>query len=659
MKSRLWIAAMLAGVPLAVQAQDRPDTVRLRDLVVTATRLETPIGAAPGSVTVVSGAAMRESGHRFLVDALRAVPGLAFVQSAGPGALTSLFIRGGEADYVQVLVDGVQVNDPGGAFDWAHLRTEDVDRIEIVRGPASVLYGSDAVSGVVQIFTRAGGPPRLDVGATTARGDRRGTMAGESFDTHALDAALTGRSALPFGRDAILRYGLSAAHATSTGLFAFNSDYDNTNISGRVRLEGLRADVSVTGRAMDTEYHYPTDGGGTVVDRNQFADGATRTLGVDAGLDLANAVELRVLATLHRSESRTDDPPDSAADGRFRSTADQLRRAIDARANIGLPHRTVITLGAEREWQEAQTAFESAGGGFDFSDETDEERANTGWYAQVHGTPFNALSITIGGRLDDNDAFGTFHTGRAALSWHPLPHARLHASVGTAFKEPTFFENFATGFARGNPDLEPERARSWEAGAEYVLRGVLTLGATWFDQRLRNLIQYTFTTPDPESPNYHNVGAARARGAELTAAAEVGGLHATAAYTYTSTRVSDDGFGEDPAFEAGRPMLRRPAHQASITAALRLTPALDARLAARWVGERTDLDFTDPARFSGVRTTLEEYTLLDAAIAYAMLRGIDLTAGVRNLLDTDYEEVFNFPTPGRVFHVGVRAGVGL
>src|SRR5690606_6167588 len=124
---------------------------------------------------------------------------------------------------------------------------------------------------------------------------------------------------------------------------------------------------------------------------------------------------------------------------------------------------------------------------------TDEERANTGVYVQLHGSPIRSLSLTLGGRIDDNDAFGTFSTGRAALSWLPAHGLRVHAAFGTAFKEPTFFENFATGFARGNPDLEPEHARSGEAGVEVTaLKGLLSLGATWFDQRFRNLIQYTF-----------------------------------------------------------------------------------------------------------------------------------------------------------------------
>lgn len=665
MKRYLFIsAAAAAALPVPTAAQERPDTVRLREVVVTATRLETSIADAPGGITVLSGESMRDSGHRFLVDVLRTVPGVAVAQGAGPGALTALFMRGGESNYVQVLVDGIQINDPGGSFDWAHLRTEDIERVEIARGPASVLYGSDAVSGVVQIFTRAGGAPRIEAGMTGARGGKQETGASGSFDTRSFDASLTGRTALRVAGRTTLRYGVSGAHAASTGLFAFNSDYDNTSAAGRLQLEDERGDVALTARLTDHEHHYPTSGSGAVVDRNQAGTGGSRSFGVDAGYRMAAPIELRVVAAFHDTDARTDDPPDDAEVDDFWSTTDQLRRSIDGRINISVHRSSVLTLGAEREWQEAQTAFESVSEFGTFTEETDEARTNTGWYAQLHGTPVRNVSLTIGGRIDDNEKFGTFRTGRAAASWRVIPALRLHASIGTAFKEPTFFENFATGFSRGDPDLEPEQARSTEAGAEYVaFRGGLVLGASWFDQRFRNLIQYTFNTPTPEDPNYYNVGAARARGLELSAAVRIRTLTASASYTHTSTRVTDDGFGEDMTFQDGRRLLRRPAHQANVNASLRLTSAITALLNTHYTGDRDDLDFTDPAQFNGIRTTLDEYAVVDAGVVYSIVRGsgptVDISAGVRNVFDREYQEIYNFPTPGRVLYLGFRAGVGL
>ena len=681
------VAAVLAGIlfPATASAQVKPerspakqdtvhtapdtahakqDTLRLRELVVTATRLETSIADAPGSITVLTGESLRSSGTRFLSDALRGVPGVALAQSAGPGALTSLFIRGGESDYVQVLIDGVQVNDPGGSFDWAHMRTEDIERVEIVRGPASVLYGSDAVSGVIQIFTRAGTAPRIEAGISGSRGDKRGTDPTGSYDTHTFDTALTGRTAIASTGDAAIAYGISASRTASTGLFSFNSDYDNTLLAGRMKLETNRGDVALTTRFTGNEYHYPTSGSGEIVDRNQFSTGTTRSFGADAGYRIADPVELRILTTLHDTDSRTEDPPDPEGGDTYWSTTDQRRTALDARVNIDLPHTSVLTIGAEREWQEARTASESISEFGTFADDTHDERTNTGWYAQVHGAPFDRMSLTLGGRIDDNQEFGVFRTGRAALSWRPVTALRLHASLGTAFKEPTFYENFATAYSRGNPDLEPEQARSRDIGAELVaLSGRLSIGATWFDQRFRNLIQYTFDTPTPDDPNYFNIGAARARGVELSATASVRSLTASATYTHTSTRVTDDGFGEDLAFQEGRQMLRRPAHQAALNASLKISTSLTAQLDARHVGSRDDLDFTDPQQWSGIRTTLDPYTLVNTGIVYRLPRriggDIDLSAGVRNLFDREYEEIYNFATPGRVIHLGIRAGLGL
>jgi vitamin B12 transporter len=653
------VAALLAVAPTDLTAQEQPDTFRLRELVVTATRLPTPVAEAPGSITVVTGAQMRERGQRFVADALRSVPGVSVTHSAGPGSLTAVFLRGGESDYVQVLVDGVQVNDPGGSFDWSHLRADDIERIEIVRGPASVLYGSDAVAGVVQVFTRSGGAPRLETGLSSARGAKRGAADRGDFDTHALDASLTG--ATTAGGVAI-QYGASVVHARSNGLFAYNSDYRNTAGGIRARLMHERGDIAFTTRFTDRIYHYPTSGSGAVIDPNQFALGDTRSFGLDAGVRLLPALELRALAALHAASTRSDDPADDASDGTFWSTADQQRRSIDARLNLTLPYTAVLTVGAEREWQEAQTAYESTSEFGTFTDETDDARTAMGWYVQLHGTPLRRIAVTVGGRVDDSETFGTFHTGRAALSVQPTKSSRVHIAAGTAFKEPTFFENFATGFTRGNAALQPEQSRSVEAGVEQSFgSGALTLSGTAFQQRFRNLIQYT-AAPAPDEPNYHNVGAARARGAEVGLVTSHAATTMSVSYTYTSTRVTDAGLGEDVAFRAGSRLLRRPEHTGVIDITARITPDARALIGARFVGQREDLDFTDPAEWAGIRTTLAGYTVVDAGVVWTLRLGgsaVDLNAGVRNVLDADYHEIYNFPTAGRVVHVGIRAGVAL
>src|SRR5690606_38468916 len=155
----------------------------------------------------------------------------------------------------------------------------------------------------------------------------------------------------------------------------------------------------------------------------QFATGIARSIGGDAGVRLSDRIEVRLLATAHERESRTENPPDTDTDGNAWNTARQLRQSVDGRVNIGLPRAFTLTAGVEREWQEGQTAFRSESDFGLFEDQTDDERANTGWYAQLHGTPISALSITVGGRIDDHETFGTFRTGRLTATWHPVSAA--------------------------------------------------------------------------------------------------------------------------------------------------------------------------------------------------------------------------------------------
>jgi vitamin B12 transporter len=452
---------------------------------------------------------------------------------------------------------------------------------------------------------------------------------------------------------------------SSNGVYELNNEYDNTRVSGRVQLATPRSDLALTARHTDHRYHYPTSGSGAIVDPNQFAMGNALSLAADGGLRLRPALELRVLATSHTDDGRTEDPSDGVQDvSSFWSTATQQRRRIDGRVNAFLPAALVLTAGVDREWQTAVTALESVSSFGTYTAESDEARRNTGFYGQLHGSPLRGFAATVGGRVDDNQEFGTFRTARAAVSWMPAAGARVHGAMGTAFKEPTFFETFAKGFTRGNPDLQPERARSWEAGAEYALAGgTVTLTGAWFDQRFRNLIQYTAAPPTPQAPNYFNVGHARASGAELGAHGEMSSVSLRASYTLTRTRVLDEGFGTDVAFQQAQRLLRRPTHQAHSSLAVAVTPTVRALLDVRHVGERDDLDFTDPARWAGSRVVLPGYTLVDVGSSYTvpMRRGsrAELTLRIRNLFDQQYQEIYNFATPGRVLQLGVRVGTGL
>jgi vitamin B12 transporter len=208
--------APLSPHPAALNAQETRDTASLPEIVVTATRYPVAPDSVAATVTVLRGDDLRAQGIHFVGDALRQVPGAHLVQGGPYGAAASLFVRGGESDYVKVLVDGVAVNQPGGFYDFASLTTDNVERIEVLRGPGSVLYGSDAIAGVIQIVTRQG-DDGLRLGATGEAG---------SFGSARWEASVLG------GADA-LGWSASVSRITSEGTYEFNNDYRNTVASGR------------------------------------------------------------------------------------------------------------------------------------------------------------------------------------------------------------------------------------------------------------------------------------------------------------------------------------------------------------------------------------------------------------------------------------------
>ncbi len=623
--------ALLLIAALVVQ-----DTVVLKPVVVTATRVPTPVDAVTAAVTLISGASLRARGVRTVADALRETLGAAVVQTAGAGSQTSLFLRGGESDYVKVLLDGVPLNQPGGAYNFAHLTTDDVERIEIVRGPVSVLYGSDAVAGVIQIFTRTGlGMPRVEAEAE-----------GGSY-------AATRAAATVTGGGARFAYSLGASRFASDGLFPVNSDYRNSVVSARVRLApDARTDAAVTVRAGDAVTHYPTDGAGRIVDENQVATDRGPAVSLDLGRRLSDRLELRALLGLNESDSRVDNPPDGPSDSTDIHSRDRVRRrSLEVRANWRPRATAILTGGVAVEHARLRSTFACRTGFGDCSSEPlDKTRPTHAYFVQALTGIGRPVSLNLGGRLEVNGQFGTFATWRTGAAWRLDEATRLRASLGTGFKEPTFYESYATGFVIGNPDLRPERTFSWEGGLEHTVPGTdLSIAVTYFDQRFRDLIVYDFH----RTPNYVNVADARATGAEVQLAyVLLRGVSASVSYTYLETRVLDG--GGDPSFERGKRLLRRPANAAGVELAYR--PAGrggSASLGVRFVGDRDDLDFAAPT-YPYPRITVHPYTRVHAGLEYPVRWGLTLEVRAENLLDDRGREIANFPVQGRALFFGGR-----
>jgi len=630
---------LLAALPGLLAAQDS-----LPATVITATRLPTPINAQTAAVTVLDAQQLRAEGVTHVGDALRRVPGIAMARSSGIGSQHTVFMRGGQGNYVRVLVDGVAINEPGGTLDLGRLTLDDVERIEVVRGPASVLYGSEAVTGVIQIITRRG------AGMTRLRSE----LGGGSFGT--VRGSLGASGAL--GR---LGWTLQGDRHAMDGVLAFNNAYRNDGISGALDLAAdAKTDIRLTGRFNNSMYQYPTGSAGTLVDRN-----AERTENrVLAGLDVARRwterVESRAQYTWMDLLPRTNDGPDTPSDtlgfyGYFARGAVK-RRMADARTTLRVGDAQFITLGAEwaRDQERSTSVSQSQFG--DFPDTLRAARENTALYAQALGER-GRLSYTVGARLDENSAFGSFRTARVGAGWRLSEGLRLRTSAGTAFKAPNFFENFAGGFTVGNPDLRPEESRSADLGIDATLATGVRVSVTGFAQRFRNLIQYNGAVPFG-SPNYENIVAANAGGVEAEVTLpSIGGIEAQLGHTWTSTRVAQSGFDTTASatFVQGGKLLRRPTNVTTLQLRRAVGTVGNVSAVVVRTGEREDRDF---AAFPARVVVLGGFTTVDLAADLRLPGRFGETGRLvlraDNVTDVQFTQIQGFQSPGRILYAGLR-----
>ena len=633
----------VALLVLAFTLQQPQDTVVLKPVVVTATRVPVAADLVASAVTVLRGADLVAQGIRTVADALQTVPGAHIVETGSYGGQTSLFVRGGESDYVKVLLDGVPLNDAGGGIDLAHLTTDNIDRIEVVRGPVSVLYGSDAVTGVVQIFTRAG----QNGGAVRAGAELHGGTYGSAQAALDIEGATGGVGGVG--------YSARVSRFSADGLYPFNNYYRNSVASARLRYHpDGKTDASLTYHYGDDIYHFPTNGQGQPVDSNQRAAQRGPMLSLSAERALSGNLDARIGAAVREARAFYNDehPP---AQGSFWSR-DYVRRATaNALLTWRAPAIVTVTGGIEYEdeRQLGKSDFSASFG--NFPDSIRVHRNTTGYFTQALIVAGRA-ALTLGGRLDDNSQFGTHATYRGGVVYRLEERTRLRISAGTGFKEPTFFENFAHGFVQGNPNLDPERSRSWEAGFEHRRRRT-SLSVTYFDQRFRDLIEYD-GAPPPNQPNYFNVGGASANGVEATVEANVAtAVVFSVSYTYLHTKVLQSGTPTDPdgLFVPGKSLIRRPAHTVAPQLAATIGDRARVTLGARWVGSRDDLDFNRPV--GQRRVTLNAYSRVNVAAEYD-LRRIVLTGNLENAFNDQAQEIAGFRPRGRTVMIGGRVTVG-
>lgn len=623
------------------------DTTKLQTVVVSASKVPRPANSLTQPVTVLFGEDLRARGVTRVSDALREVPGAMLVPSGSYGAVTSLFLRGGESRYTKVLIDGVPVNSSGGFFDFSHLTTDNIDRIEVVRGPASVLYGADAVTGIVQVFTRKGsGEARASLGA------RGGTY--RSFD---IDADASGDNTLG-------QFSVGAARHSTDGILPFNNQYRNGTLSSALTLgHGSEGDVRVSARYTAAEFHYPTDFSGQPVDSNSYRTQHRLTVGIDAGRNLADYAQARLLAGTNEVSDLTEDIAtpfggSTPAHSAFRSRG--YRRNAEGRLSFFLPANATVTVGANYEREHEASSHESGpvGGTTSQTDSFDASRHNMAYYSELLGSPDNRFSYTLSGRVDDNSDYHRFATYRIGGNAGIFPAVRLRASLSTAFNAPAFNQLRPTLYTVGSPDLRPERIRSAELGLmTSSWADPIRLSAMYFTQRFSNLIQYVNGGPPSYKGSYANLTGASSNGYEAELAlSPLRNWRGSASYTIVNPRVTEIPPGYQGGDNVGDALIRRPSHSGSLVASYSRSASVGVGVALSFVGKRADTDFS---QYPYTRVTLPAYAKLDISaelpIAMRSRGGLTLNARVENALNKRYEDVLHFAAPGRTVLIGARA----
>jgi vitamin B12 transporter len=614
----------LSAAPALVQSTYAAEA-EIQEVLVSASLIPIAASRSANAITVIDSGQLKLRAALSVSDLLRDVPGLAVSRSGVQGSQTQIRARGSEANHLLVLIDGVEANDPSQSdeLNWGTLAADDIERIEVIRGPQSSMRGSDAMAGVVNIVTR---------GAEQPFSAKFYTEAG-SFSTQR-----NGFSVGATQGDFTVRLGVSDIETDGDNISRTGDEkdgYENTSINlkaGYAASESLS--LSLSARQSDGMNEFDADGDwdGLVEDRDRVSEFRNSTVGLQANYA---SVDGRWQHKLLLAKSKHDN--EAFADGEkgneTASTKDQYQYIGSMFWNDGTQRISIL---AEREQEDFQQRGPITSWGADPNQ--DRERDTDSFAVEYRTDISDSLSLALSSRYDDNSEFDSANTHRVEAVYQLDDSMRLRAAYGTAVKNPTFSERFGTytNFV-GNPNLEPEESTSWEAGIDQQL-GELNLSATLFDSTLENEINgfadagnYLYTAENME-------GTSHREGVELTVSSQMNDdIAISAAYTYTDSVAPDsDGVLIDE--------IRRARHAANVNLVWLVKDNLTINANAQHNGKQTDIG----------DVTLDAFTLVNLNASYRASDKLDIYLRLDNLLDEDYEEVFGYQTLGFGASLGVR-----
>ncbi|MBL8642693.1 MAG: TonB-dependent receptor [Rhodospirillaceae bacterium] len=639
--NRYSVFLLCAAAPFSALANDAPPGSLgsgIEDIVVTATRAPQALYKVGSSVTVLNADAIKASQSVVISDLITQTPGVAYSRNGGVGGVTALRIRGAETDQTVVIIDGVKLNDPstaGGGYNFANLLAGDVERIEILRGAQSTLWGSQAIGGVVSIQTAT--PTKTRESDVDVEGGSRETMYLRGASGGKTDRAV---------------WRLAGSYYTTDGISAFangaeDDSYENTGLSGRV-LFNVADNVAFDVRAVYSDGKTEFDGFPAPL----FAFADTREYGTVkeftgyAGLnaDLFDGRLKNRIGYAYTDTDRDNFNPDLAGLALTFDAAGKNKR-WEYQGTLSIADGWSAVFGLENERSSFRTASPSPAA------PNPAPLTNTAdlfsGYAQIQGEVAPGLTLTGGVRHDDHDTFGNRTLGQAAAAWRLEGTGTvLRASYGEGFKAPTLFQLYSNF---GNTRLNPEQAESWDAGLEqHFANDRVVLSAIWFQRRTTNQIDFVscpsvnpLCTPG-KSGVYDNIARTKAHGIEAAGEVRLDNFTLQTNYTYTDTENTSPGNAN-----RGKVLARRPKHMGNLWLSYLWPAELTTSVGVRYVGDNFD---------NAANTfILQDYTLVDLKASYPINGAVEIYGRVENVFDKTYATTRNYGSPGRGAFAGIRA----
>ena len=579
------------------------------EISVTADRLEEPVKDKTDSVTIITREEIEQQQWRYVSDALRGVPGLSVIRSGSPGKTTSVFLRGGNSAQVLVLIDGVQINDPFfGGIDLADVTTDNVERIEVVRGPQSPLYGSDAMAGTINIITRKGeGQTRVNA-----------SFEGGSFETFREKAGVSGSS----GKAS---YTLAYGRQDSEGQFQ-NDEFRQNNFSASTNYAFNGAtDLSVNARVHDSHTGIPFSFADTPSPlRNQ--DTQLAVVGTSLQHTEGDYLNLKTRFSFTHFDFLFDDPEDI-----FFGFSEHTSRTFQAglQNDFRITELDTITIGYEFE-QQGVDASDNNG---TVPDLDDFDTTIHSIYAQNKWESDHWI-LTGGFRYDHHNTFGDTVNPRIGIAYRPQSDWKIRGSFGTAFRAPSAGDLVFPFF--GNPNLDPEKSKSWEFGLDHYWSETAIFSVSYFRNDYEDLISFD------ENFVAASIAEAKSQGVELSGTVRHHNWNFAASYTFLDT---EDEIEQHQLF-------RRPRHSGSVRVGYE-TGKWGASVQLLGVGERLEQDFST---FPAQNVFNPGYAKVDLAGNYRVNSWLKLHGRIENLLDKEYEEALTFPALGIGAYGGIEFG---